>query len=269
MKVLISVDMEGISGVVIGNHTHSEHKEWDRFRKMMTTEANAAIEGAIAGGADQVVVNDSHGSMTNIMIEELNPAAKLITGRQKPLGMIQGIGPDVNAVFLVGYHASVGTAAGVLAHTWSGVVSELQLNGRVVGETGLNAAVAGGFGAAVVLVAGDKAVTDEARALLGDIETVAVKEGISSSAAVCLHPEVAHRLIREAAQRAIRSKARPFAPQAPITMRLTLQRAGMVDMAALVAGSKRIDGRSIEWTGKDMMEIYGIFQAMTALANAQ
>jgi len=106
MKVLISVDMEGISGVVTGNHVTSTHKEYERFRKLMTAEANAAIEGALAGGATQVVVNDSHGGMANILIEELNPAAELVSGSPKPFGMMQGIGPDVEAVFFIGYHAS-------------------------------------------------------------------------------------------------------------------------------------------------------------------
>ena len=128
MKILISADMEGISGVVTSDHTSSSHKEYERFRKLMTAEANAAIEGALAGGADQIVVNDSHGKMANILIEELNPAAELISGSPKPFGMMQGMGPEVDAVFFVGYHAASGTGAAVLEHTWSGHVIELRLN---------------------------------------------------------------------------------------------------------------------------------------------
>jgi D-amino peptidase len=123
MNVLISVDMEGISGVVTSDHTTSSHKEYERFRKLMTAETNAAIEGALAGGADQIVVNDSHSRMANILIEELNPAAELISGSPKPFGMMQGIGPEVDVVFLVGYHAASGTDAAVLEHTWSNCVS--------------------------------------------------------------------------------------------------------------------------------------------------
>ena len=99
MKILISVDMEGISGVVAWDHVDSKHKEYERFRRLMTAEANAAIEGALTGGATQIVVNDSHGGMRNILIEELNPAAELISGSPKPFGMVQGIGPDVDAAF--------------------------------------------------------------------------------------------------------------------------------------------------------------------------
>ena len=267
MKVLISVDMEGVSGVVTGNHVTSTHKEYERFRKLMTAEANAAIEGALAGGATQVVVNDSHGGMANILIEELNPAAELVSGSPKPFGMMQGIGPDVEAVFFIGYHAASGTGAAVLEHTWSSrVIFEVHLNGQVMGETGLNAALAGAYGAPVVLVTGDRAVTEEARALLGGIETVAVKDGITRSAARCLHPRVAHERIRQAAERASKLSASPFVLPSPVTLRVVFQRAIHADMAALVPGSERVDGRTVEWAGESMPTVYKVFRAMATLA---
>jgi D-amino peptidase len=268
MNVLISVDMEGISGVVTSDHTSSSHKEYERFRKLMTAEANAAIEGALAGGAGQIVVNDSHGGMANVLIEELNPVAELISGRPKPFGMMQGIGPEVDAVFFVGYHAASGTGAAVLEHTWSGHAVELRLNGQVVGETGLNAALAGAYDAPVILVTGDRAVTEEAHALLGEIETVAVKDGVTRSAARCLHPEVAHQRIRQAAERALGLAAPPFVLPSPITLRVVFQRAIHADMAALVPGSQRVDGRTVEWTGEDMPTVYKVFRAMAALSKA-
>jgi len=268
MNVLISVDMEGIAGVVSGDHTSSSHKEYERFRKLMTGEANAAIEGALAGGATRVVVNDSHGGMTNILIEELNPAAELISGSPKPFGMMQGIGPEVDAVFFVGYHGASGTGASVLEHTWSGRVFEASLNGRMVGETGLNAALAGAYGVPVVLVTGDMAVTEEAHALLGEIETVAVKEGVARTAARCLHPEVAQQRIREAAERALKLDAAPFVVPPPVTVHVVFQRAAYADMAGLVPGSRRVDGRTIEWTGEEMPTAYKTFRAMTSLASA-
>ena len=268
MNVLVSVDMEGISGVVMGDHTSSSHKEYERFRKLMTAEANAAIEGALAGGADQIVVNDSHGGMANILIEELNPAAELISGSPKSFGMMQGIGPEVDAVFFVGYHAASGAGAAVLEHTWSGHVVELRLNGRVVGETGLNAALAGAYDAPVILVTGDRAVTEEARALLGEIETVVVKDGVTRSAAQCLHPEVAHQRIRQAAERALRLAVPPFVVSAPITLQVVFQRAIHADMAALVPGSQWVDGRTVEWVGEDMSTVYKVFRAMGYLSKA-
>ncbi|MEE8391372.1 MAG: M55 family metallopeptidase, partial [Anaerolineae bacterium] len=241
-------------------------QEYERFRKLMTAEANAAIEGALAGGATHIVVNDSHAGMTNILIEELNPAAELISGSPKPFGMMQGIGPDVDAVFFVGYHAASGTGAAVLEHTWSGRVIELSLNGQIVGETGLNAALAGGYGVPVTLVAGDQAVTKEARALLGEIEMVAVKEGVARTAARCLHPEVAQERIRQAAERATKLITMPLVVSPPITLRVVFHRAAHIDMAELVPGSQRMDGRTIEWTGDDMPTVYKVFRAMAALA---
>ena len=268
MKVLISVDMEGISGVVTSEHISSEHKEYERFRKLMTAEANAAIEGALAGGAEEIIVNDSHGGMANILIEELNPAAELISGSPKPFGMVQGIGPDVDGVFFLGYHAASGTGAAVLEHTWSGRVVELRLNGRVVGETGLNAALAGAYGVPVLLVTGDRAVTEEARILLGEIETVAVKDGVTRSAAQCLHPEVAQERIRQAAERALSLTVSPFVVPPPITLRIVFQRAIHADMASLVPGSQRVDGRTVEWSGEDMPTVYKVFRAMATLSRA-
>jgi D-amino peptidase len=266
MTVLISVDMEGISGVVTGDHVSSKHKEYDRFRKLMTAEANAAVEGALAGGAAHVVVNDSHGGMTNVLIEDLDPAAELISGSPKPLGMMQGIGPDVDRVFFVGYHGASGTGAAVLEHTWSGRVVEVALNGRAVGEMGLNAALAGAYGAPVVLVTGDQAVTEEAQALLGQIEAVAVKEGITRTAARCLHPQVAQERIRQAAERAMGLHTTPFSVPPPITLRVVFQRALDADQAVLMPGSRRVDGRTVEWTGEDMPAVYEVFSAMVDLA---
>jgi len=268
MNVLISVDMEGIAGVVSSDHTAASHKEYERFRKLMTAEANAAIEGALAGGADRVVVNDSHGSMTNILIEELNPAAELISGSPKPLGMMQGIGPDVEAVFLVGYHASSGTAAAVLEHTWTGRVVEVRINGQVVGETGLNAALAGAFGAPVLLVTGDRAVVQEARALLGEIEAVEVKDGVARTAARCLHPRVAQERIRQAAENALTLRIPPFVVSSPVTLQAAFQRASQADNAALMPSVRRVDGRTIEWQGEDMIAGYRAFRAMVKLASS-
>lgn len=267
MHVLISVDMEGISGVVTSDHVNATHKDYDRFRALMTAEANAAIEGALAGGATRVVVNDSHGGMTNILVEQLNPAAELIAGSPKPLSMMEGIGPDVDAVLFVGYHSRMGTGGGVLAHTYAGsIVTELCLNGQAVGETGLNAAVAGAYGVPVVLVTGDRAVTEEARALLGDVETVAVKEGVGWKAARCLHPETARERIREAATRAVRKGGRPFAVATPVKVRAVFQRLAQADMAALIPGSARVGGLTLEFTAPDMVSAYRTFRAMVALA---
>jgi D-amino peptidase len=233
----------------------------------MTAEANAAVEGALAGGAQRIVVNDSHGPMTNILIEDLNPAAELISGSTKPWGMMQGIGPDVDAVFLVGYHARAGTGAAVLAHTWSGaVIADVKLNDQLVGETGINAALAGAHQVPIVLVTGDQAVAAEAKDLLGEIETVAVKESISGSAARCLHPEVAQEQIRQAAERALGLKIAPLVLEPPITLNLRFRRPVHADSAEMVPGANRLDGRTLEWVGDDMPTVFKVFRTLAALA---
>ena len=164
----------------------------------------------------------------------MNPAAELSSGHLKPLSMMQGIGPDVDAVFLIGYHAASGTGAAILEHTSTGLNVRVQLNGQEVGELGFNAAVAGAYDVPVLLVSGDRAVTEEARALLGEIETAAVKDGISRNAAQCLHPEIAQERIRKAAERALQLKVSPFVVSPPVTLRVVFQRASHADEAALL-----------------------------------
>jgi D-amino peptidase len=266
MNVLISVDMEGIAGVVAEDHTSSNQKDYERFRHLMTAEANAAIEGALAGGAVRILVNDSHGKMANILIEEMNSAAELISGSSKPLGMMQGISEETEAVFFIGYHAAAGTGAATLEHTITYRLVEVQLNGHTVGETGLNAALAGAYGVSVVLVTGDQAATEEARTLLGEIETVPVKAGITRTSARCLHPKIAREQIRAAAERALKLNPSPFVIQPPITVRAVFQRTQHADMAELVPGSLRVDGRTLEWTGGEMRSVYRTLRAMVALS---
>lgn len=157
MRVYISVDMEGITGVVSPTQVRPGEREYERFRRIMTQEANAAIRGALAGGATQVVVNDSHGPMTNLLIEDLHSDARLVSGSPKPHGMMQGIGPGFDAAFFIGYHSRHGTAASVLDHTWSSAsIVDAEINGRSVCEGDLNAGLAGGDGVPVALVTGDE-----------------------------------------------------------------------------------------------------------------
>lgn len=267
MKVYISCDMEGISGVVAGKQTEMDGEEYKRAQKLMTGEVNAAIEGALAGGASEVLVNDSHGSMRNILIEELNPSAQLISGSPKPLSMMQGIDGGFDAAFFIGYHAQAGTAYSVLDHTYSGIAYQVSLNGRPMGETGLNAALAGHFGVPVVLVTGDKLLVEEAKALLGTVEGVAVKESYGRYAAKCLVPDAVHDLIREAAQRALSRGGKPFVVKPPITLTVDFTSSAHLDMAELIPGVNRVSGRRIEFIHDDLLTIYKVWRAMLKLAH--
>ena len=175
VKVLISVDMEGVSGVVHADHTGRDGKDYDIGRRLMTLEANAAIEGAIEAGADEVVVNDSHGTQRNLLPELLDQRAQLITGSPKPQTMMAGLDATFDAALCVGYHARAGSQ-GILDHTISGrVVHEILVNGQPQGELGLNAGIAAHHGVPIVMVAGDTACCEQARELIPGIEAAEVK----------------------------------------------------------------------------------------------
>ena len=247
-----------------------DNEEYKRGQKLMTRELNAAIEGAFAAGASEVLVNDSHGSMRNILIEELNPAAQLISGSPKPLSMMQGIdGSLFDAAFFIGYHAQAGTAYSVLDHTYSGIVHQVSLNDQPVGETGLNAALAGYFGVPVVLVTGDKLLVEEASALLGTVEGVAVKESYGRYAAKCLAPEAVHNLIRQAATSALakaKEGSKPVVVEPPITLVVDFTSSAHLDMAELIPGTRRTGGRHIEYTHDDLLTVFKVWRAMLKLA---
>jgi len=267
LKVFISADMEGVSGVVDASQTRMDEREYERARRLMTGEVNAAIEGALVAGATEVGVNDSHGSMRNLLIEEINPACQLISGSPKPLSMMQGIGPEYDAAFFVGYHAGAGSSPSVLDHTYLGkVVYQAAVNGQVLGETGFNALLAGHFGVPVALVTGDETVCREAQALLGDVETVAVKTAYGRLAARCQPPERARALIREGAQRALGRTHAPFRVAPPLRLTLDVLNTAMADMAEMVPGVLRDGPRRLEYGSDDALMLYRAFRSMIVLA---
>jgi len=182
LKIYISADMEGIVGVVTDAQLSPDGFEYERFREFMTAEVNAAIDAARAAGATEFVISDSHGNGQNLLIDRLPDDVTVIRSWPRELSMMAGIDDTFDAAMLVAYHAKAGTLRGIMAHTYTGKVFSLKFNDIEVGEIGADAAIAGYFGIPVVMVTGDGAACDEARALLGDIETVAVKEGVSRSA---------------------------------------------------------------------------------------
>lgn len=274
MKIYISADMEGIGGIVHSDQTDSTHSEYQPCRKLMTAEVNAAIQGALDGGATEILVNDSHGGMRNILIEELHPEAILLSGATKSFSMMAEIDRTFDAVFFVGYHARAGSSFANLDHTWNGprVVQNIWLNGIEVGETGLNAALAGYFGVPVVLLTGDQTACAQARELLGaDLETVEVKQAVGRAAAKNLPAAKAHALIRAAATRAVaQCKQRaPFTFQSPITLRLALARSSQADRCLLMPDVKLVAPRVVEFTHTDYAVLYNAFRALMVLADVQ
>jgi len=270
MKVFISADLEGIAGVVHGEHVLRNGREHDRARKLMTAEVNAAIEGALEAGAQKIIVNDSHGTMRNIIPEELHEKAELITGSPKPLSMMQGIDSSFNAAFFIGYHAMPSSFPAVMGHTYFGrVVYNVRVNGQPMGETGINAALAGYFNVPVVLVTGDQTVTAEACQLLGNVETVTVKEAIGRYAAKCLSPVEARRRIREAAKNALSrlNEMEPFKLSSPVTFEVDFIHAGMTEMALMIPGVEKRNARTVTFTFDDLLTAFKAFRAILALAS--
>lgn len=274
MRVYISVDMEGVAGVVHEDQTDPidpRHAgEYNRFRRLMTNEANAAIAGAVDAGATAVLVNDSHWLMRNLIAEELNPAAELLSGGPKRLSMVEGIDGGFDAAMFIGYHARAGTRNATIDHTYTSRVYEARLNGQPVGELALNAAVAGVHGVPVVLVSGDQALAAEARALLGDgIETVVVKDAVGQFAARSLAPSVACERIRAGAASSLRRKHAPFRLSAPIRLEVDFALTHMADMAELVPGSIRTAGRTVAYGSDDYREVFRAWRAMYNLAEVE
>jgi D-amino peptidase len=274
MRVYISVDMEGIAGVVHEDQTdpiQPRHAgEYNRFRRLMTNEANAAVAGALEAGATRVLVNDSHWLMRNLLAEELHPEAELLSGGPKRLSMVEGIQSGFDAAMFIGYHARAGTREAIIDHTYTSRVYEVRINGQAVGELALNAAMAGVHGVPVALVSGDQSLAAEARDLLGsNLETVVVKEAVGRFAARSLPPALACQRIRSGAASALGRKHSPFTFEAPVRVEVDFIVSQMADMAELVPGSTRMGGRTVAYTGKDYSEVFQAWRAMYNLASVE
>lgn len=272
MKILISADLEGINGVVNESHVSRDGANYNWAREMMTCEVNAAIEGALQAGARKIIVNDSHDDMTNIILDKLHPEAELISGGQKQLSMMEGIDRETDAVFFIGYHSRRGTQNAVMDHTYSGVtILDVSVNGVSLGETGLNALLAGYYGAPVALVTGDQMLAAEAKELLGqDVETVIVKEGVGRYAARCLPVKKTRNLIKEAAVRAL-NKAnilQPFTLEPPYELKVCFPKSSMADYAELMPGVRREGPMVISIKADDYLVLYKAFRAIVILAYA-
>lgn len=264
LKVFISVDMEGISGVVTNDQTTASGADYNRFRRLMTEETNAAIHGALDAGATEIVVNDSHGSMRNLLIEELAAPAELISSNIKPMGMVQGLDNTFDAVIFIGYHAKAGSAVGVLAHTGSGAVGDLRINGKSVGEGGMNIYAAGAHGVPVVMITGDQVAIAQARELVPNIEGVQVKEAIGTLAARSLRPEEARKRIRGATMRALkrRSEIQAVKPSTPATFEVMFTQTALAAVAEEIPTVKRVNEHTVRFQAVDYLQGYRLFRVL-------
>ncbi len=269
MKIYISADLEGVAGVVARDQLGGEGENYRRAKKLMTDEIISAARGAMDAGAEEIVVNDSHGTMTNILIEELPEEVKLISGQPKKLTMMSGISEEFNLVFLIGYHSRQGEK-GTLSHTFSSsLIRHFKFNNRLVGELGLSALIAGHFGVPVALVSGDDTICIEGKDFLGEsVKLAEVKRNLSHRAAESLSPRKACRLIREQACRAVhdRELMKPVVMESPVTLEIAFQNRGMAEEAAVMPGAELVSGSTVQFSHPDFLEVIAGLEVMVNLA---
>ncbi|WP_228923458.1 M55 family metallopeptidase [Streptomyces sp. DH7] len=271
MKILISVDMEGISGIVHSTETNPEGYDYQRGRELMTADANAVVAGVLdADPTAEVLVADAHGTFRNLLPEQLDRRARLVRGKPRALNMLAGLDEETDAALFVGYHVRAGEGPGVLAHTMNGEILDVRVAGRSLGEIGLNAAMAGHLGVPVVLLSGDDAACAEMNALVPATVTVPVKEALGMAAAVTLHPEEARDRLRRAAADAVARRAaiEPLTlATAPMYVEVDLASPHTIDLATLVPGVSRAGGaRMVTFTSPDYATAYRLILLLAQLA---
>lgn len=272
MDVYISIDLEGVAGIVARQQViPAETELYRQARRLMTEEANAAVQACAAEGATRIVVNDSHARMLNIDPELLDPRAECSIGFPKPYYMMAGIGPRFDAVVFVGYHGGAGSAPSILDHTYSSrTFRAVRVNGVRQTETTLNAALAGHHGVAVAMVSGDEATCAEARAVLGpDLPTVATKAAFGNEAAYNLHPAVARERIaaatREGLQRVVAGHLQPYVVEPPYVLECDVHTTLAADYASTIPGVERPAGRTLRFAHDDYPTVFRALLAMAML----
>lgn len=274
MKIYISSDMEGCTGVVSAAQADPGGQEYSFGRAMQLHDLDAAVKGAFDGGAERVIVNDAHGSMTNVDISRLGRGVHLVSGSPKLLGMVEEVGGCGGAVFL-GYHAMAGTEKAVLDHSYDKqTIYSLSVNGRKMGEAGFNALLAGVQDVPVIAVSGDCALCIEAGSLLGEnVETIPVKEGLAHAAALCLPPEEScekiYAGVKRAAEKLKAGEFSPFTMEAPYVLDVGLANTMQADAASLVPGAVRIAPRALRFETEDALELRRVLYSVIASASAQ
>ncbi len=271
MKVFISIDLEGVSGVCHLAQTEHDTDQWRAARRLMRGDLDAVLEGCLEGGADEVVVCDAHDHGDNLGAEGLPAGVSLVSGGGMDLSMMAGIDPSFDAVMMVGYHARAGTARATLAHTYTFGVAEALVCGGPdgdlpTGELGLNAAAAGALGVPLVFACGDDKLAAEAQALLPGVETVTVKEGLAWTGARLIGPEQTRAELRAGARRALRAAPPPLVDWNGRSLRVRFGRADWCDNAAGCPGVTRLDGTTIEIAAPDWLGVFARFVASVRLA---
>jgi D-amino peptidase len=257
-KVLISVDMEGITGVVTGDQLGPTGFEYARFREFMTAEAIAAVEAAKESGATEILVVDAHGNGQNLLIERFPSDVRVVRSWPRSLMMVEGVDSTFAAVVFIGYHSATTNTRGVRAHTISsGTLAAVELNGVAMPESGINAAIAGHFGVPVVAISGDDAAVAEAQQLIGAMEGAVVKRSLSFHSANTMTPQAGQALIREKVKAGLAKRAtlKPYVMRGPVRLDITFKSYTPAEIVAYLPGIQRLTSHSIRFTGRDMIEV--------------
>ena len=276
MKIYISCDMEGVAGVCSWQQVDARKytPEYFIYQKHMTAEVRAALDGARDAGATDILINDSHGPMRNIILDEMPDDVRIVFGNRKPFSMVQNLDRGFGGVFFTGYHGAIGDADATLCHTYTpSVIYEVRINGIRCSEATLNAGIAGYYGVPVLLITGDRATVEGAKAQMPWITGVVVKESIGNYAVNSISPQAAQEAIRKGAAEAVRNagNAQPFVFEPPITMEIDLTRVEQADVIEMIPGFERTGPRRVRLVHDDYAVIFKAFVAafrMGALADA-
>lgn len=270
MKIFISADIEGVAGVVHREHTARDGREHDRARMLMTQEVNACIEGALSVGATEIVVNDSHGTMRNLIPEAMHPDAEYISGSPKTLAMMEGISPEFDAALFVGYHSRMGNN-GILNHTFhGGVIRNIKINNLDMGEIALNAGIAGVFRVPVALVTGCQYAVEEATDFIQGIKTAVVKHTINRQTAKNLSPQKAQCLIKEKTIESLSSlhNIHPIKMDGPFQVEVTYLHPGLADAAGILPIVARVNSTTHSFETDDFLTAFRYIRSLIAIAGA-
>ena len=271
MKVYISTDFEGVSGIVAWEQIIEGNPEYEQGRRLLTDEVNAVISGALEDGANEFVINDSHHSMRNLHPQELLGKATLITGKHKPMYMMEGLDSSFDGICFVGYHGSIGAEHAILSHTYNpGAIWEVRINGDVVGESGINALVAAHYHVPIIFISGDEVTIQEAQNIAPDADKVVVKQSLGRFAATHIHPVVACEMLRKGASNAVRRVKEMHPPvfARPVSLEVTFLVADMAEMALWIRGIERVGSRTVVMRSENLLELYQMFVTVVTLTRA-
>jgi len=269
LKVYISADMEGITGVASVDQLSPANFEYAQARQWMTAEVLAAIQGAREAGATEFVVSDSHGNGESLLIDKFPADVPITIVRSfpRPLGMMEGIDSTFAAVIFIGYHAATTSTTGVRAHTMSSaLLTRIALNGVSQSEAGINAAIAAQFGVPVVMITGDDAIVGETKQRLGNLEGVVVKRAIGFHSTATLTPEVGQARIRQQAKTAVmrRGEMKPYTMTKPLSLEVSFKNYRPVELLGSLPNVQRIDAHTVRFVGRDMIEVSKFLEFATS-----